>query len=76
MGPDLPTDLASLARMLRSDRAAGPVVRIVVLRVDGSTPREAGAAMVVGAYNTWGTIGGGRLELEATHNARALLGHA
>ncbi|RTL71535.1 MAG: xanthine dehydrogenase accessory protein XdhC [Hyphomicrobiales bacterium] len=74
MAQDLPTDLAALVRSLLSGLAAGPVVRIVVLRVDGSAPREAGAAMVVGAYNTWGTIGGGRLELEAIHQARAMLG--
>jgi xanthine dehydrogenase accessory factor len=76
MDHDLPTDLASLVSVLRGPAAPEgslPLVRVVVLRVDGSAPREAGAAMVVGAYRTWGTIGGGRLELEAIHHARAML---
>ncbi len=50
-----------------------PFVRVVVLQAEGSTPREAGAAMLVGASDTCETIGGGRLELEAIHHARAML---
>lgn len=52
-----------------SDRA----VRVLVAEVQGSAPREAGAAMLVGAGATHGTIGGGALELAAIQAARGLL---
>jgi xanthine dehydrogenase accessory factor len=51
----------------------GPVIRIVVADIAGSTPREAGASMVVWAGGQDGTIGGGTLEHEATLAARRLL---
>ncbi len=51
----------------------GPVVRIVVADIAGSTPRETGAAMCVWAGGQDGTIGGGALEHEATLTARAML---
>jgi xanthine dehydrogenase accessory factor len=50
-----------------------PAVLVTVLRADGSTPREAGAKMVVSATARHGTIGGGHLEMEAIGIARALL---
>ena len=53
--------------------AEGPVVRIVVDRVQGSGPRDAGAWMAVGAGGLVGTIGGGKLEFDAVADARALL---
>jgi xanthine dehydrogenase accessory factor len=52
---------------------SGAVARVVVIRADGSTPREAGAAMVVTEQDIEGTIGGGTLELEAIIAARAML---
>ncbi|MBD3788365.1 MAG: xanthine dehydrogenase accessory protein XdhC, partial [Sphingomonadales bacterium] len=51
--------------------ARGPFVRVVVAEVRGSTPREAGAAMLVWPDATEGTIGGGALEFEAIARARA-----
>ncbi|KAB2848147.1 MAG: xanthine dehydrogenase accessory protein XdhC [Hyphomicrobiaceae bacterium] len=48
-------------------------VRIVVAEAEGSTPREAGAAMIVTRGTTHGSIGGGRLEHEAVAAARKLL---
>jgi len=51
----------------------GPVVRVVVCSVQGSTPREAGAAMLVWAGGQSGTIGGGALEFQASAHARTLL---
>ncbi|MEO1001034.1 MAG: xanthine dehydrogenase accessory protein XdhC [Pseudomonadota bacterium] len=54
--------------------AAGPAVRVLVAAVEGSAPREAGAAMVVTAGAQTGTIGGGALEWEAAAAARAMLG--
>ncbi|MCE2517023.1 MAG: xanthine dehydrogenase accessory protein XdhC [Alphaproteobacteria bacterium] len=44
--------------------------RVVVARVDGSTPREAGAAMMVYQNHFTGTIGGGQLEHDAQLAAR------
>ena len=52
----------------------GAAALVVVHRAQGSTPREAGAALVVrpdGAFH--GTIGGGRLEWEGLREARAAL---
>jgi len=51
----------------------GTVVRVVIVRADGSTPRETGAAMRVSAGEVHGTIGGGALELTAIAHARTLL---
>jgi xanthine dehydrogenase accessory factor len=47
------------------------VVRIVAVR--GSAPREAGATLLVAADAQAGTLGGGHLEWQAVHKARALL---
>lgn len=51
----------------------GAVVRVTVVRADGSTPREVGAAMYVRTDAARGTIGGGALELAAISHARVLL---
>jgi xanthine dehydrogenase accessory factor len=50
-----------------------PVVLVLVAKAKGSTPREAGTAMLVTAGAAHGTIGGGRLEWEAISRARELL---
>jgi xanthine dehydrogenase accessory factor len=63
-------DLAALAAAI--DRH-GPVVRVVVARTAGSTPREAGTAMLVWSDGQSGSIGGGALEWEAARKARDLL---
>jgi xanthine dehydrogenase accessory factor len=55
----------------RGDQAAAALVRVEIAR--GSTPREAGAWMVVGPQATLGTIGGGQLEYMAIDAARAML---
>lgn len=49
------------------------VVRVVLARLRGSAPREAGAAMLVTADACIGSIGGGYLEWDATAAARLLL---
>lgn len=51
----------------------GTVARVVIAEVRGSTPRDAGTAMLVWQDGQSGTIGGGTLEHEATLAARALL---
>ncbi len=48
-------------------------VRVTVLSTRGSTPREAGAQMLVTADGIEGTIGGGALEWQAMAEARRML---
>lgn len=50
-----------------------PAVLVTVAGVRGSAPREAGAAMLVTADDTRGTIGGGQLEYQCTRIASELL---
>ncbi|HHZ07652.1 MAG TPA: xanthine dehydrogenase accessory protein XdhC [Rhizobiales bacterium] len=60
---------------LRAFLAAAPDAALVeVAEALGSTPREAGAWMLVSPERTFGTIGGGQLEFMAIERARALLG--
>jgi xanthine dehydrogenase accessory protein XdhC len=63
-----------LAATLRELLAEGvPAALVTVAVAKGSTPREAGAAMLVTADAAFGTIGGGRLEWEGIARARELL---
>ncbi len=62
--------IGALAELAAAGR---PAVLVTVLRAEGSTPREAGAKMVVWVGGFEGTIGGGHLELEALTEARSLL---
>lgn len=63
-------DWTSQAReALRCGRAA----LVTVLATEGSAPRGAGARMVVTDSGLHGSIGGGRLEHQATAQARAIL---
>lgn len=48
----------------------GPVTRVVIAALRGSSPREVGAAMLVWEGGQSGTIGGGALEYEAAEAAR------
>lgn len=52
---------------------AGAAVLVTVTLAEGSTPREAGAAMLVSAERTLGTIGGGRAEFDAIAAAQAMM---
>lgn len=63
-------DLAGLSAAVA---AHGRVVRLVVAGVDGSAPREVGAAMLVWCGGQVGTIGGGALEFAAVAAARRML---
>ncbi len=49
------------------------LVLVEVREAKGSTPREAGAYMLVAPEALWGTIGGGQMELLAIEKARAML---
>jgi xanthine dehydrogenase accessory factor len=53
--------------------AHGAVVRILVVTVAGSVPREAGTSMLVWEGGEDGTIGGGELENRAIREARGML---
>ncbi len=65
---------AGLATRLRTWLAEGrPVARVLIEEARGSTPREAGVSMLVGGDAVAGTIGGGRLELDAIATARDLI---
>ena len=57
----------------RPNASNQPAVLVTVLRAKGSTPREAGAKMVVSADGLAGTIGGGNLEYQCEAAARGLL---
>lgn len=50
-----------------------PAVLVTVLSTEGSSPREAGAKLVVTSTEASGTVGGGRLEQVALEEARAIL---
>ncbi|MFD2264914.1 xanthine dehydrogenase accessory protein XdhC [Lacibacterium aquatile] len=52
---------------------AEPFVLVTVTEVQGSTPREGGAKMVVTREASFATIGGGQLEFTAIETARQLL---
>ncbi len=54
-------------------RAEGRGVLVMVVAARGSTPREAGAAMLVAGTGAAGTIGGGRVEHECVQAARRML---
>ena len=48
-------------------------IRVVIAEAKGSTPREAGAEMIVRAGSVTGSIGGGALEYMAIDRARQML---
>ena len=53
--------------------AGTPVALATVVGVRGSTPRHLGARMAIAADGqTWGTIGGGRIEVETIAAGRAV----
>jgi xanthine dehydrogenase accessory factor len=59
-----------LREALERARARGPQALVTVLHTAGSTPRHAGARMVVDADGEiFGTIGGGRVEMDAVARA-------
>jgi xanthine dehydrogenase accessory protein XdhC len=66
--------MIAMARLLRDLLAqGGPAVLVTVTDTKGSVPREAGTRMIVTADESHGTVGGGRLEWEATLRARAMI---
>ena len=66
-------DRKARALLAECARAGEDCVVVVVDHVEGSVPRERGAAMLVGARAMAGTIGGGHLELKSVAIAREML---
>jgi xanthine dehydrogenase accessory factor len=64
------TTREAATRWLGEARAA---IVVEVTQTLGSAPREAGTRMLVSPHETFGTIGGGHLELKAIANAREML---
>lgn len=62
-----------ISKLMALADAARPCVLVTVAEAKGSTPREAGAKMIVTANESWGSIGGGNLEHGAMGEARRLL---
>ena len=48
-------------------------VLVTVIEVRGHAPRAAGTKMVVSGASTWGSIGGGNMEITAVERARGML---
>ena len=65
--------VTDLARALAHGQRA---VIVTVAHAAGSTPREAGATMIVAGGGFQGSVGGGHLEFEALKIARDALAHA
>ena len=62
------------ANIVKSLEAHGTCAMVSVVKVEGSTPREVGARIIVTPLGFHGTIGGGTLEWQAIAKAQALLG--
>ena len=60
--------------ILKSVENHGTAVMVTVVRVEGSSPREEGACMIVTPEGFHGTIGGGTLEWKAMAAAQKALG--
>lgn len=60
------------ATFLAASLTEGAVI-VRIAQAQGSTPREAGATMIVGARGSAGTIGGGQLEFHCIDLAREML---
>ena len=58
--------------LIRFQAAGEPACLVTVAATQGSTPREAGARMVVTAAASEGTVGGGQLEYQALAVARRI----
>jgi xanthine dehydrogenase accessory protein XdhC len=64
--------VTSLSTFLDAHVRAGAVL-VRIATAEGSTPREAGATMIVTALRSAGTIGGGQLEFHCLDIAREML---
>lgn len=65
--------MADWTHHARSALEKGPAALVTILATEGSAPRGPGARMVVTRTGLAGSIGGGRLEHQATAQARSIL---
>ncbi|HYJ81528.1 MAG TPA: XdhC family protein, partial [Allosphingosinicella sp.] len=65
--------MADWTRQAREALDRGPAALVTILATEGSAPRGPGARMVVTETGLSGSIGGGRLEHQATAQARSIL---
>ena len=65
-----------IADLIEAVEREGRAAVVMVAEAQGSVPREAGAAMLVTALRTTGTIGGGTVEHRALAHARTMLSGA
>ena len=70
------SDTRWIAELAARVQREGRAVLVTLANATGSTPREAGTAMVVSVEGVFGTIGGGHLEFEAIRLARDALASA
>ncbi|MBI3507831.1 MAG: xanthine dehydrogenase accessory protein XdhC [Proteobacteria bacterium] len=70
--PPVPSD-DWLAALQRHRDAGEPCALVTIVAAEGSSPRDGGTKMVVGAASRTGSVGGGHLELKAIEIARAML---
>jgi xanthine dehydrogenase accessory factor len=68
--------MKSWSIILNSVKEHGTAVLVTIARAEGSSPREAGARMIVTPEGFHGTIGGGTLEWQAMAIAQKALGRA
>ncbi len=61
------------ATALEAIAAEGRAAMVTLAAVEGSTPREAGARMIISATQAHGTVGGGNLEFLLIDQARRML---
>ncbi|HYE28552.1 MAG TPA: xanthine dehydrogenase accessory protein XdhC [Allosphingosinicella sp.] len=65
--------MADWTSRAREALSQGPAALVTILATEGSAPRGPGARMIVTKTGLAGSIGGGRLEHQATAQARAIL---
>ena len=70
------SDTRWIAELAARVEREGRVVLVTLANATGSTPREAGTAMIVSHGGVFGTIGGGHLEFEAIRMGRDALADA
>jgi xanthine dehydrogenase accessory factor len=70
---NLPQGLDWIGALAELQSAGEPCVLVTLIEEQGSTPRNAGAKMVVSADGRFDTIGGGHLEYKALDIAREML---
>lgn len=68
--------MTSVSDLRRAIAEHGSVVVAVIARAAGSTPRDAGCAMLVHAGGTTGTIGGGAVEHDVITQAHRMIADA